>query len=155
MEKRGLSKVVAIFFIIMISVMAVILFWVFLTNTLEKQGESVQEKYSFLNCIQDVEISILDVCYQDNLLKLKLKNKRELILGDFFLVEFTFINGSVELIPTAYHTYLQPYETKTIIVQYPGELEKIKVIPKIETQAYLCPDSAPTHKNIGACQNEN
>jgi len=145
------NLVTTVLFILVIVILAGIL-WesvrTIIKNTeLEKQEE-------LLNCVQEVKLEILDVCYEGNLLKMKLKNKKDTILGDFFLIQMTYEDGNVETIPTAYHTYLNAYETKQIIVPYYEGVVKIKVIPKIENQVYLCVESAPEFENIGECENE-
>ena len=88
MKKRGLSQVVAIVLILIISLVAIGVLWGFVKNLLEKETTSIEKAQTALNCIQGVDITILDACYKNNLFKITIKNQRELILGDFFLVDF-------------------------------------------------------------------
>ena len=145
-NKKGLSQVIAITIIILLSLFAVAILWTATKTIIDRYN--VGQTQEFLNCIQGANIQILDACQQNNLLKITIKNKRELILGDFFLVDITFNNGSVQRIPTPYHTYIGAYKTEPIYIPYKLEIAKIKVIPKIEEQAYLCPNEAPEYKGI-------
>ena len=61
-------------------------------------------------------------------------------------------NDTMVDIPTAYYTYIQGYETKTIIIPFYPNIKKIKVIPKIEGQVYLCTNEAPEVENIKDCE---
>jgi len=149
-EKRGLSNVVTtVLFILLIVILAGGL-WIGISKVIK--NTALEEQEEILNCVQDVKLEILDVCYSGNLLKMKLKNKKSVILGDFFLVQMTYEDGNMETIPTAYHTYLQGYEVKEIIVPYYEGVVKIKIVPKIEKQAYLCVESAPEFSGIGECE---
>ena len=82
-----------------------------------------------------------------------MKNKKDIILGDFFLVILYFENGISEEIPTPYNTRVMPYETKTITIMYYEGTEKIKVVPRIEEQSYLCREVAPEFGDIKECEN--
>ncbi len=144
MEKRG-SQTLTAFLLIIIAVIAIIYIYSIIKN---RNIENLQVKF---NCIKDIKIEILNACYENNLLKIEIKNKDDIILGDFFLVTLYFNNQTSKTIPTPYHTYIMPYETKTIIVPYHEGLEKIRVIPRIENQNYLCSEFAPEYKNIMEC----
>lgn len=148
-NKKGLSNIVAMLFLVLVALLAIAVFWVVVKNLLQEKTDKIA--HGSFNCIKDVDIDILDACYKNNLLKITIKNKRELILGDFFLVTFTYTDGTKETAPTPPHTYLQGYETKTIIVPYIQDTQEIRVIPKIENQVYLCYESAPEYKNIREC----
>ena len=52
----------------------------------------------------------------------------------------------MQRIPTPYHTYVGAYKTEPIYIPYKQDIAKIKVIPKIEEQVYLCPNEAPEYK---------
>ena len=145
MNTKGIAEILIIGFFILITVLII-----FLVKPLLK-NKGLEESQSLINCIQDVEIEIVNACYQNNLLKIKISNKKSIILGDFFLVVMTYSNGEEEPIPTPYHTYVYPYETKDIFVAFETLPEKIKVIPRIEKQAYLCKNEAPEFKNINSC----
>ena len=145
MKKRG-SQTLTAFLLIMIAVIAVVSIYAIIKN---RNVENVQTKF---NCIKDIKIEILNACYENNLLKIEIKNKESIILGDFFLIALYFKNQTSETIPTPYHTYIMPYETKTIIVPRHNDLQKIKVIPRIENQNYLCSEFAPEFENINECE---
>jgi len=147
MEKRG-SQTLTAFFLIIIAVVAVTSIILIIKN---RNIEDLQVRF---NCIKDIKIEILNTCYEGNLLKIEIKNKDDIILGDFFLISLYFSNQTSETIPTPYNTYIMPYETKTITVPYYKGLEKIRVIPRIENKNYLCSEFAPEYENINECKNE-
>ena len=148
-EKRGLSNIiVTVLFVLLVIAAAGILY-----SVIKKYvaGSNLEQGKASINCISDVKIEILNACYQGNLFKITIKNKGSLILGDFFLIDLFYLNGTSEIIPTPYNTFINPYQTKTVIVPYHENLEKIMVIPKIENQAYLCYQNAPEFKSIKEC----
>ena len=144
MKKRGVSEVISIFFAILVVTIIIIIIFSYIKNY------KVEQAQSKLNCIKDVNVEILDACYENNVLKITLKNRNDIILGDFFLVTI-YYQGTSKVIPTPYLTYLNPYEAKTILMPYYEGTEKIKVIPRIERQSYLCPEVAPEFKDIKPC----
>ena len=156
MNKGGLSQVIVNVLLIVLVIVVISTLWAFLNNYLKKSP--IEESQSRLNCLKDVDIEVLNACYDKNpllnnpLLKITVKNKRELTLGDFFLIRVTYNNDTMVDIPTAYYTYIQGYETKTIIIPFYPNIKKIKVIPKIEGQVYLCTNEAPEVENIKDCE---
>jgi len=148
MNKRGLSAIISV----AISILIVIVIIILISSYLKKIP--LKDTQSKLNCVQDVEIQILSACYENNILKIKLKNKNDIILGDFFLITYFYNDGTSKIVPSSYLTSLQPYETKTILMPYHENLIKIKVIPRIESQSYLCPEQAPEFQPILQCENE-
>ncbi len=145
MQKKG-SQFLTVFLLIIIAIATISGIYFIIEN---QDLEDAQTKF---NCVKDVKIEILNACYENNLLKIKTKNKEDIILGDFFLVLLDFNNGTSEKIPTPYNTYIMPYETKTIIIPYYEGLNTIRLIPRIEKQNYLCLESAPEFKNITECK---
>jgi len=151
--------VIAVVFLIIIAVLAVGFLGSFVLNYI--RTSPLDKTQLSLNCIQDVNIQVLDACYNINselaTLNIKVKNKRELILGDFFLILITYQNGETEKIPTPLNTFVKGYETKTIQafkseeINLFSEIEKIKVIPQIEGQNYLCDQSAPEVESVKLC----
>lgn len=148
MKKKGLSGIIAnvLLVLLTISLISVVGFF-----AIKFAKQDPFEKQSSFNCVTNANIMILSACYEGNLLKINVKNNREIMLGDFFLVEVSYIDSRVEEIPTPYHTYVKGYETKQIVIPYLAEISKIKVIPKIEAQAYLCSNNAPVFEGIKEC----
>ena len=147
MEKRG-SQTLTEFLLIIVAVIAIISISLIIKN---RNIEDLQVRF---NCIKDIKIEILNTCYEGNLLKIEIKNKDDVILGDFFLISLYFNDQTSETIPTPYNTYIMPYEIKTIIIPYYEGVEKIRVIPRIENQNYLCPEFAPEYENINECKKD-
>jgi hypothetical protein len=148
MEKRGVSKIMTT---VLLVVIAIILVFSIYPIVRDYSAGKLQIKF---NCIQDADIDILNACYEDNLLKIEVKNKNDIILGDFFLVILYFETGISEEVPTPYNTYVMPYETKIITMVYYEGTEKIKVVPRIEEQSYLCREAAPEFEDIEECEND-
>jgi len=147
MEKRG-TQTLTTFLLIIVAVIAITSIILIIKN---RNIEELQVKF---NCIKDIKIEILNTCYEGNLLKIEIKNKDDIILGDFFLISLYFNNQTSETIPTPYNTYIMPYETKTITIPYYKGLEKIRVIPRIENENYLCSELAPEYENINECEED-
>ena len=152
MDKRGISDVISAVLLILLVIAAIGTLAFYITNFLK--NDALEKEQLYFNCIKDVEIELLDVCYRGNILDIKIKNKKSVFLGDFFLVEVGFGNGSVQNIPTAYNTRVAPYETKIVSMPYYSGTTKIKVIPQIESHSILCYESAPEFLNITACEND-
>jgi len=153
LNKKAISNVVVAVLLIFIAVLSVLFLSTFIKDYL--RNEQFEETQLSLNCVQDVEIEILGACYDEDLFKITIKNKRDIILGDFFLIVFYYADGESETIPTPYLTYIMPYETNTLIVPYKKSTDKIIVVPKIEEQSFLCFNSAPEFSNIKECENES
>jgi len=149
LSKKGLSNIVATILLILISIIAIVLVGSYIKNFL--RNKQIEQSQLNLNCIQDVEIEILEACYNENLFKITVKNKKDIILGDFFLIIFYYSDGENEIIPTPYLTYIMPYETKIINVPYKKPTDKIIVVPRIEEQSFLCMNNAPEYSNIKEC----
>jgi len=149
LDSRGLSQVVSTVLIILISIMAIGMLTVFVFNVIKQQN--IEEAQTALNCITDVDVKILSACYTGNLLKIKIKNEKDIILGDFFLIDIFYFDREKETIPTPYYTIVNAYESRDLIVPYLSPIEKIKVIPRIESTAFLCYDNAPEYSNIKEC----
>lgn len=147
MKKRGLSNIIITIFLVVIALILV----VSLNSIMKKQD--IEKSQLMLNCIQDIDVKILNACYKNNLLNIQVKNRKDIILGDFFLIQMIFDNES-KIIPTAYKTSVMPYQTKTITIPYYEGLKKIKVIPRIESQNFLCMENAIEFSPIGECENE-
>ncbi len=145
-KKGAASQILTITLLIIIVIIAILSISTILKN---KQAEDIQTKF---NCINDVKIEILNACYNQNILNIKIKNKEDIILGDFFLINMQFNDKTSETIPTPFNTFIESYETKIIQVPYHQNLNKIKVIPRIESQSYLCPGIAPEYENIMECE---
>jgi len=152
MNKRGVSQVIVQVLLILLAIAATGILLLTIRELIST--ERIDESQSRLNCLQDVDIELLDVCYSGNLLHMTIKNNRELVLGDFFLVSITFENGTVLDVPTPYNTFINGYETKKISMVYYLGTKEILVVPKIESQSFLCLDSAPKFTEIGECENE-
>jgi hypothetical protein len=147
-DKKGVTQIITIVLLILLAIVTVISINAIIKNN---RSEEIQTR---VNCISDVKIKILNVCYERNLLNIEIRNEDDIILGDFFLIDLFFNNKTLLTIPTPYNTYIDSYETKTIIVPYYNDLQKIRVIPKIEGQNYLCSGKAPEYKDIEECNNE-
>ncbi len=147
-DKEGISSIMTTIFLIVLATVSIISFYQIIKDY---NVERVQMKF---NCIKDVNVEILDACHEDNTLKIKMKNNEDIILGDFFLVVLYFDDGTSEEIPTAYNTFIMPYETKIIVIPYYEGIIKMKVVPRIEEESYLCREVAPDFKNIEECENE-
>jgi hypothetical protein len=152
MRKKGVSQLVGNVLLILVALAAIGALSVIINNVVK--DDSLSDSQKGLNCLQGVEIELLSVCYENNLLNIEVKNKRELTLGDFFLIDITFQNGSKLEIPTPYNTFVDGYETKTISMIYYDDTKDIQVIPQIESQAFPCREQAPIYKNVLECEDE-
>jgi len=136
MNKRGISGVVAaILLVLIVIVTASIIF------TWQRSFQSSSKKQGQAFTCLNVDLSIMDACYEDDDLYISLKNNEQATIGDYIIVILYYESHS-QKIPSPPIITIPPFQTAKITVPYEGEIEKIEIIPKIENNGF-CPENAP------------
>ncbi len=164
MQKRGISPLIATVLLIGFTIVLATILINYVGKTTEKEQTRTER---ILKC-QDVELSILDVCYiadETNVfnrhLKIKIENKKpsELLKGFEIRVEEEGKDPSI--LPTLPNTVLESYGISTAYVTYDMEstetpkINKITLIPKVEDKdgvVSVCPNAVvPYNVNNKIC----
>ncbi|MFH1307634.1 MAG: hypothetical protein ABIH72_02170 [archaeon] len=149
MRKRGVSTLIVMVFLILLAA----IFSLIMALVIQKF--SVHDDSTQFSCLQDMDVAILDACYENNILKVDVKNNKNVLLGDFLLILINFGAGETSKAPTIPGTTIRGFESKTayVIFQEPitEPIKEIYVVPRLQQEKILCYEGAPKYSNIKQC----
>ncbi|MEK6934935.1 MAG: archaellin/type IV pilin N-terminal domain-containing protein [Nanoarchaeota archaeon] len=126
MERRGVSDLVSI--IILILIIILLAGFVFVVFDVEKYLFTIED-----DLCKDVEIVVLDACYNDEFIIIEIENKGVEINNGFL---FKLFGNEVYEVPSPPLTNLKGFGIEGIVLPYEdfvGEINKVLVFPKIKT----------------------
>ncbi len=146
MEKRGVSTIITVVLLILISITAISVVYIVVKGVIINSKENVEQE---VTCLTEVDLEIISSCYQVNLanpgsgeiLKFTVSNKNNVNYGpDFFLLRVKRTEENFVEIPTSSNSELKAMETNEffITVDRANKIGEAVFIPKLEENGKEC-----------------
>jgi flagellin-like protein len=126
MKKRGLSNIIAVLLMVMITIVAIAIVWFVLRGIIQKNTEEIRlSKFTI-----DLDIETLKITE----LTLTTRIKRNPGEGDLKGINFLVFDGANTHVFEKLDIELNPLERKTFILDYTGEITKLSIAPIFESE---------------------